>query len=151
VDPAWARCSLRAASPQQTGRSALALMPYWREAGGLLGQITGEKRQVLLPRAAREPAPAASFDGASVGTRPCKIACRRQTYGANDHHYFPAKSWNRWPLKSCRWGGRWSGKTRPFCIPLRRPGECGVDNAVDGRPSASAASHMPTAPPGLRR
>ncbi|MBM5800387.1 MAG: FAD-dependent oxidoreductase [Cyanobacteria bacterium K_DeepCast_35m_m2_023] len=87
------------------GRSALALMPYWREGRRLLGLST-VLEQHLLPLAPGDARAALPADGCGSSS----IAVGNY---ANDHHY-PGGDWPLAP-KSCRWGGRWSGT--PFCIP----------------------------------
>ena len=89
-----------------SGSRDLALMPYWREGRRLVGQSLVVE-QDLLPLA--DGACRAALAGEAAGV------CTAIAVGnyANDHHY-PGGDW---PLavKSCRWGGRWSGT--PFTIP----------------------------------
>jgi hypothetical protein len=89
------------------GRHPLALMPYWREGRRLVACETVLEQHLLPVSRGRAIAPL---------PRDERGRCSAIAVGnyANDHHY-PGRDW---PLavKSCRWGGRWSGT--PFCIPL---------------------------------
>ena len=94
-------------------------MPYWREGRRMIGRHTLIEQE-LLPMA----------EGVSLAALPLNDAGELQSIAvgnyANDHHY-PGQDW---PLavKSCRWGGRWTGT--PFCIPYGALLSLEVDNLL---------------------
>ena len=115
----WMR--LGKAFPKAAGSPApwLAAMPYWREGRRMIGRHTLIEQE-LLPMA----------EGVSLAALPLNDAGELQSIAvgnyANDHHY-PGQDW---PLavKSCRWGGRWTGT--PFCIPYGALLSLEVDNLL---------------------